>query len=186
MKHILKPALSLFIIAVVVTALLAWASNLTAEPIANQLKKTREKTMKEVLPAADIFNKMPVSLTGSITGVYEGKKGNEITGYVIDLAPNGYSGAINMMVGISKNDNAITGMRVVKHSETPGLGALAVTENFYRRYDGKKLVPLRVVKSAPGSNEIEAITGSTITTRAVTGAVNEAIEWFNANQGAVK
>jgi electron transport complex protein RnfG len=84
-----------------------------------------------------------------------------------------------MMVGISKAEEKITGMRVVKHSETPGLGALAVNQSFYSQFDGRKLSPLRVVRTSPGENDIEAITAATITTRAVTNAVNLAIEWYN-------
>ena len=100
-------------------------------------------------------------------------------GYVVQLSPAGYSGAIDMMVGISSVKNELTGMRILKHSETPGLGALAVKESFYGKYDGRKLLSLNVVRASPGENDIEAITGATITSRAVTNAVNEAIRWYN-------
>jgi electron transport complex protein RnfG len=70
-------------------------------------------------------------------------------------------------------------MRILKHTETPGLGAKASTEAFYRKFDNKKLIPLKVIKtSARYEDEIEAITASTITSRAVTNAVNEAVEWY--------
>jgi electron transport complex protein RnfG len=106
---------------------------------------------------------------------------------VRELAPSGYSGAINMMVGISSVENKVTGMRVLKHSETPGLGAHAVYEKFYSRFIGKNLVPLNVVKIPTGNaNEIEAITAATITTRAITEAVNEAIEWYLQHNGETK
>ena len=84
-----------------------------------------------------------------------------------------------MLVGIAAAENNIAGIRVLSHSETPGLGALAVRESFYRSFDGLKLAPLRVVKSSPEIGEIEAITSATITTKAITDAVNEAIEWYN-------
>jgi len=181
MKHIIKPALSLFIIAAIITAALVFTYELTKEPIANQLRKTQEKTMKEVLPEADDYRELQTEISGNITGVFEGLKGTEIIGYVIELATPGYSGNIIMMVGISKTENKIAGMRVLKHTETPGLGALAVKENFYRRYDGKALSPLKVVRVQPKEDEIEAITASTITTKAITDAVNEAIIWYNEN-----
>ncbi|MDR0316324.1 MAG: RnfABCDGE type electron transport complex subunit G [Treponema sp.] len=179
MKHIIKPALSLFFIATIITTLLAFSYNRTLEPIAAQIRKMQEKTMKEIMPEASGYREIPVEKTGNIVRVFEGLKGGEITGYVIELAPPGYSGAINMMAGISKAENKITGMRVLRHTETPGLGALAVKENFYRKFDGKNLTPLKVVKNSPGADEIEAMTGATITTRAITNAVNEAIEWYN-------
>jgi electron transport complex protein RnfG len=179
MKHIIKPALALFIITAITTALLGIARDYTLEPIKAQHRKTQEKAMKEVLPSASAFKEIPVQKSGSIDRIYEGTANGQITGYVVELSPVGYSGAINMMVGISETENRIKGMRVLKHSETPGLGALAVKEKFYSRYNNKRLVPLNVVKIPTGAeNEIEAITASTITTRAVTNAVNEAIEWY--------
>jgi electron transport complex protein RnfG len=186
MKHILKPALALFAIAAIATILLGLVRNITLEPIEKQRKKSQENTMKAVLSEADVFKEMPGNYARNIVRVYEGSKGAELIGYVIELSPSGYSGNIDMMVGISKAKNEITGMRVVRHTETPGLGAQAVKENFYKKYDGKKLVLLRVVKSSPGENDIEAITAATITTRAITSAVNEAIEFYNTrlNQGA--
>ncbi|MDR0324096.1 MAG: RnfABCDGE type electron transport complex subunit G [Treponema sp.] len=179
MKHIIKPALALFIITASVTALLGIARNLTLEPIENQRRKTQEKTMREVLPQASAFREIDTEKSGSIVSIYEGRRGNEFAGFVIELMPSGYSGTINLMVGISAEEKNISGMRILKHSETPGLGANAVKEKFYRRFDGKNLVPLRVVKVPTGSaDEIEAITASTITTKAVTDAVNQAIEWY--------
>jgi electron transport complex protein RnfG len=71
----------------------------------------------------------------------------------------------------------------MKHTETPGLGSLATQESFYRKFDNRNLVPVKVVRTAgtagAGEDEIVAITSATITTRAITNAVNEAIEWFN-------
>ena len=179
MKHILKPALALFTIAAVATILLGLVRNITLEPIEKQRKKNQEITMKAVLSEADVFKELAADYSGSIVRVFEGSKGAELIGYVIELSPSGYSGNINMMVGISKVKNEITGMRVIRHTETPGLGALAVKENFYKKYDGRKLVPLRVVRSSPGENDIEAITAATITTKAITNAVNEAIYLYN-------
>ncbi|MCL2233439.1 MAG: FMN-binding protein, partial [Treponema sp.] len=103
-----------------------------------------------------------------------------LLGYVLALSPVGYSGNIDLMVGISARDEKITGVRILRHSETPGLGALAARESFYRRFDNRPLIPLTVVRSSPGEHEISAITSSTITTRAITNAVNEAINWYGA------
>lgn len=180
MKHIVKSALSLFLITASATALLGLVRSLTLEPIEIQRKKTQERTMTEVLPEASAFREITFEKSGSIARILEGARAGEVKGYVIELIPVGYAGPINMMVGISKTDNKITGMRVLKHSETPGLGALAVKEKFYSKFNGKELVPLKTVRTSSGDRgEIEAITASTITSRAVTNAVNEAIEWYN-------
>ena len=179
-KHILKPAFELFIIAAITTTLLILVHALTLEPIQNNHRKTQEKMMREVIAKAEHFEEIQTKKSGSIVRVFEALNEGKIIGYVVELAPKGYDDTISMIVGISKADKAISGMRVLKHTETPGLGALAVSEKFYRQYNGKKLVPLKVVKppSRPREDEIDAITSATITTRAVTNAVNEAIEWY--------
>ena len=184
MKHILKPALSLFLIAAITTALLGFVFDLTKEPIESQNRLTRERTMREVLFQADSFRELEAKIDGSIVKVYEGMVGDDIIGYVLELSPAGYSDKINLMVGILREENQIAGMRILSHSETPGLGALAARPAFYERFNGLALNPLRVVKSSyPGPGEIQAITSATITTAAITDAVNEAMEWYRAYQG---
>ena len=172
MTHVMKPALILLAVAAVVTVLISAVHASTLAPIENQLRKTREDAMRAVLPRADAFREVQTELTGNITGVYEGlAKGpdGEREGWVIALAPAGYSGTINLMVGISSTQERLTGIRILSHSETPGLGALAATEKFYAKFAGRSLSPLSVVRGAraadPGEDEIDAITSATITTR---------------------
>ena len=176
MKHIVKPALSLFVVAAIAAVSLGIVYDITLEPIEAQRRRTQERMLREVLANASDFREMSVETPGSIVRVFEGLDNGRTVGYVIELAPMGFGGAINMMVGISGGG---TGMRILRHGETPGFGAYIVRESFFRRFDGRNLVPLTVVRSSPGENEIQAITSSTITTQAVTGAVNEAIEWYN-------
>ena len=179
MKHIIKPAFSLFLIAAITTALLGVVYRITLDPIEIQHRRTQERLMKEILPQVSEFRELEINAGGNINRVFEGLSGGETTAYILELAPNGYSGTITMLVGIRNTENDIAGIRVLSHSETPGLGALAVRENFYRSFDSLPLVPLRVVKSSPEAGEIETITSATITTRAISDAVNEAIEWYN-------
>ena len=184
MNYIIKPALTLFITAVITISALSVVYSLTLEPIRLQAERTQENAMRAVLPQATEFKRLDdVQLSGSITGIFEAINGGESAGYVVALSPAGYGGNIDMMVGISAQEEKITGMRILRHSETPGLGALAARESFYQRFDGKALVPLTVVRSSTAAaNQISAITSSTITSTAVTKAVNEAIEWFNTNR----
>jgi len=181
-NYILKPSLALFITAAITIAALSVVHTLTLEPIEKHKQRIQEAAMKEVLPGASEFRELPAGKFGSIAAVYEGLDGADLAGYVVQLSPKGYSGNIDLIVGISVPTEKITGVRILRHSETPGLGALAVKEDFYRRYDGRALVPLGVARTSPGENEIQAITSATITTRAVTNAVNEAIEWYRAYQ----
>ena len=185
MKYIFKPAITLLITAVITVALLSVVYNFTKEPIEKQKRRTQEEAMREVLPKASDYREMETELSGSIVAIYEGLYISEaltddvLIGYVIMLSPEGYSGNIDIVVGIYLGEGKISGMRVLRHTETPGLGALAVKEDFYSRYEGLPFGQLTVVRSSPGENEIQAITSATITTRAITNAINEAIEWCN-------
>jgi len=183
MKYIVKPAVTLLVTAVVTVAALSVVEALTREPIKEQKRKTQEAAMREVLPRATEYLEIDVEKTGSISAVYEGYYSSEalddkiLIGYVVQLSPEGYSGNIDIVAGLYLGENVIYGIRVLRHTETPGLGARAVEEFFYSRFDGLPLVPLTVVRTSPGENEIQAITSATITTKAITDAVNEAIEW---------
>jgi len=178
-KFIVRTSAFLLSTAVLIAVLLGFTYKLTQEPIAHKMTQTREDAMKEVLPHADVFMKIQVETPGNITGAYRGTESGRETGYVAEMAIEGYAGRVDLLVGISSVDAVVTGMRILKHSETPGLGALAVKESFYKQFDNRRLEPLTVVKVSPGDLDIDAITGATVTTRAITRAVNEAIEWYN-------
>ena len=180
MNYIVKPAATLFITAAVTIAALSVVYERTLQPIERQRQRTQEAAMSAVLPQASGFRELTAQTSGSITAIFEGLRAGELIGYVVELSPVGYSGNIDMVVGICALDEKITGMRILRHSETPGLGALAAREAFYRRFDGRPLVPLTVVRYATGEHEISAITSSTITTRAITNAVNEVVAWFKS------
>jgi len=183
MNYIIKPAVSLFIAAAITVAALSFVYNKTYDAIEKQKNKAQEEAMKELLPKANGFKEIEMKKTGSINAVYEGYyetnrlEEREMIGYILKLSPSGYSGEIDFLAGISVEEKKITGIRILRHSETPGLGALAVKEAFYGQFAGHTLSPLRVTKSSPGKDEIQAITSATITSRAITNAVNEAIEW---------
>jgi electron transport complex protein RnfG len=185
MKTIVKPAAILFISAAVTVALLALVYAVTLEPIAEQMRRKQKVALGEVLPQADAFKEYTTTLTGSMTAVYEGVKNDRCVGYVVELAPMGYGGEIALMVGICESTGTVSGMRIVSHSETPGFGSLATREDYYNRYEGRPLTPIVLItRGTARENEMDAITGSTITSRAITNAVNEAIAWYNANKGA--
>ena len=171
-KDILKPALILFTICLVVTALLAGTNLLTKNKIAEQSALEAEQSRKVVLSDADSFEEAD--------GYYIGKANNETVGYVFQTEAKGYGGEVKVMTGIS-TDGQITGVVILEHSETPGLGANAEKASFTDQF--KQAVPengITLVKNkAPGDGEIEAMTGASITSRAVTNAVNEAITKYN-------
>lgn len=181
-KEIFSLGLRLLLITAIAGLILGFAHKITLEPIAKQQKMENDAAMKEVLPVADEFSLKEIQLPdGSIIKeVNEGKKGSDVTGYAIKVAPKGYGGLIDMMVGIS-NEGKVEGIKILTHSETPGLGANATNLEFSDQYKGKPIEnPLQVVKTAPsGDNQIQALTGATITSNAVTKGVNDAIDFYN-------
>jgi len=157
-KDILKPALILFVICLVVTALLAGTNLLTKDKIAEQSALEAEQSRKVVLSDADSFEEAD--------GYYIGKANNETVGYVFQTEAKGYGGAVKVMTGISA-DGQITGVVILEHSETPGLGANAEKASFTDQF--KQTAPekgITLVKNkAPSDGEIEAMTGASITSR---------------------
>lgn len=176
MREIVKLGLILFVITAVAGGLLGFANEITKEPIAKQVQQSKEEAMKQTLPQADKFEFIEVDLPEDsiILEVNAGYKGDTLEGFAVKVAPKGYGGAIEMMVGVSK-DGVLQGVKVVSHSETPGLGANAQNAAFTSQYEGKS-GELKVVKTTPGADdEIQAITGATITSKAVTSGVNEVL-----------
>jgi len=106
---------------------------------------------------------------------------NGQTTYSVSCSPNGYEDVISMVVGLDSNLN-ITGVKITSINDTPGLGARATEPSFLSQFTGKK-AGVTVTKGAPSGNQIQAISGATITSRAVTKGVNDAISEVKAIAG---
>lgn len=177
----LKLGFKLLLVTAVAGLILGGAFLVTKDPIAKQVAKTNSEAMKEVLPKADSFEIMDGKSKGNVTEVNEGKKSSDVSGYAIKVLTKGYGGQIEMMVGVSK-EGEVKGIKILSHSETPGLGANAPQPKFSGQFKGKPTdKKLEVVKTAPANkSEVQAITGATITSRAVTKGVNEAVDYYKA------
>lgn len=184
MKENIKLGLILLLITGIAGLLLGGAYEITKAPIAASIEADKQAAMKEILPMADEFSKADVKIEGNkkIFEVNAGLKGTKITGYAIKVAPKGYSGPVEIMVGIS-NEGKVTGIKILSHTETPGLGANAPNPKFSDQYKDKPTKDkLQVVKTVPSKeNQIQAITGATITSKAVTLGVNDAIDFYNSS-----
>lgn len=187
-ESILKLGIKLLIITAVAGLILGFVFNVTKAPIANQEKSNNESAMRELIVNADKFSKKDVNLTNGVLEVNEGKKGNAAVGYTLKMATKGYGGQIQLMVGIS-TEGKLTGIKILSQSETPGLGANATQPSFFEQYKEKPIAKnLEVVKSSVSEdNQIQALTGATITSKAVTTGVNEAIKFYKENlEGGTK
>lgn len=185
MGKIFKLGLVLFVITAVTGLILGGVYTMTLEPI--RIAKEREKTeaMAETLPGATQFES--IGIVGSpelIKEINEGKSGGELVGYNYTVTPKGYSGLMEIIVGISK-DGKLMAVKILSHTETPGLGAKATDEAFIGQFRNKNVRSLTVTKTAAASDsDIQAISGATITSTAVTRGVNAALAYYNEHQSA--
>ncbi len=172
---ILKAGLVLFVIAAIAGLSLGYVEKITKPLIEEQERLVTEKALKNVMSEATSYTAIEdLDFSSTIvTNAYIG----EGVGYIIEVNPRGYGGSIKMLVGFD-NEDKITGIDIVTHAETPGLGALATEESFKEQFIGKT-PELTVVKSeSTTDSEISAITASTITSNAVTFGVNEAYSFL--------
>lgn len=182
-KEIFKTGLILFFVTAIAALLLAVVNMVTAPVIEqNQYNRTQE-ALKVVMSDAQEFSEVDVD-DETIAGAYIAKDSSgEKMGVCVISTANGYGGEIEVLVGVS--DGKVTGVQIMSHSETPGLGANATKPGFYEQYTGKSS-GIAAVKQNPSDNEIQAMSGATITSKAVTEAVNYAIDFANSYMGGDK
>ena len=173
--YVLRLALTLLAITAVVAAALAGVNSITAPAIeALNAQKTQE-AIELVLPGGGEEADFPE--TALVSKVYASE-----TGYAVQVTPGGFDNTITMMVGVDKAGNVL-GISIIKHTETAGLGAVAAAgtpagEAFRNEFVGAS----GSVSVTKDGGQIDAITGATITSRAVCTGVNAALECV-ANMG---
>ena len=165
--YVLRLTLTLFLITTIVAGLLGLVNYVTADTIAEQIAQKAENAMRQVLEA-DSYEPLDVPEDSAVTAAY--RAGDR--GYVVRVAPNGFGGAIDMMVGVDVS-GAVTGVAIVSQSETASLGANCTREDFRAQFTGKT----GTLSVSKDGGEIEALTGATATSRAVTEGVNTALEF---------
>lgn len=178
-KDIIIPTISLFIICVIITAALAFTNALTKDTIAQNELNAQNESMKIVCPDADTFQLVSENYDGDIYAGLD-KNGN-VVGYAVSTQASGYGGAIKVMTGIS-TDASIIGIDVFYNDdETPGLGKNTSNESFTSQFKDLLAKDKIVVSKdyAGEGQQVDAVTSSTISSRAVTDAVNKACELYN-------
>lgn len=179
MKDIFRLGAILFVICAVASLMLSLTNNITAPVIEQRNIQANNESRQEVLQVAEEFSEVKDVKGDLIEEVYQGTKGGEVVGYTIKTTPKGYGGKVEVMVGIS-NDGKISGVKIGNHTETQGLGSKSADPSFKDQYNGKSTkTPLNVVKgNASNENDIVAISGATITSKAVTAGVNAAMDVY--------
>ena len=171
-KNTVVPVITLTVICCVITALLALTHAVTAEPTAKNNEIKADKMRREIFTDATEFSQQD--------DYYTAFDGDKTLGYIFETSAKGYGGDISVMTGID-TDGAVVGVQILTHSETPGLGANCTQDSFKDQFiqpyfDGNYNVIKGESESINGN--IDAITGATISSKAVTSAVNKALESY--------
>lgn len=181
----IKLSLTLFAITAVVAALLALANYITEPIIAASAKERLNQSLNELMVDAVSFDEVEeyedeISFGATkvnVSAVYAGKNSaGETAGYCVRVVPMGYSDIIDMIVAINR-DGAVSGVQILSISDTPGIGMKVQTdESFFKSVYGLT-DSVKIVKSTPsGANELQVISGATVSSTAYINGVNAALE----------
>lgn len=209
LRHALATAGVLMVFTAVGTFLLTGTFQQTKEPIAQSEREARRNLLGQVMPASmhdndllqDAIELPPAELLGQKTSsmAYRARQDREPAGVVLEaIAPDGYSGDIKLLIGISTS-GVLTGVRVLAHKETPGLGDYIELEHddWIKNFDGKSLAKEDAESPPQGAlkpeqwkvekdgGEFDYMTGATITPRAVVKAVHKALVYFNQSRDTI-
>lgn len=173
-EDIIKPVGVLLAICIIIPLALSVTNKVTAKKIAELEAANSKKNMQSLIDA-DNFEECE---NGEIT-YYAAINGGKTAAYIFTESSKGYGGDVSVMTAI-KPDGTVAGVAILDVSgETPGLGQNAAKESFFSQYIGlKKGVSVLKNGAKAENNEVDAVTGATITSTAVTRAVNAALDDF--------
>lgn len=197
MKSMIKDAAILFVITLISGLLLGVVYDVTKEPIAVQKDLRKNKACMEVFQDATDFRALELSVpetpgtdekaAATINGVSEAvSEDGAVLGYVLDITSHeGYNGDIQFTMGI-RTDGTVNGISLLSIAETPGLGMKA-EEVLKPQFAGKNVNLFMYTKTGSMSpDQIDAISGATITTNAVVNGVNAGLEFYKTELGGGK
>ncbi len=184
MKDVFKPGVTLAIVCAIAAGGLALTYAATKDEIARQLREQQLKAYRDALPGIknpefkhredlmkQVEDKYPL-----VTHVFDAYKNDKMMARGIETAPRGYGGFIDMVVGVGINGEVL-GVSIINQNETPGLGATISQKEFLVQFKGKDTSsPMEI------SRDVDAISGATRSSKAVTSGVKEALEAFKATE----
>lgn len=190
MNKIVKNTLILTMITLVAGLGLGLVYEVTKAPIAQAQETAKKEAWQMVFPEADINDFEQVELDENAAGKALADMGVNGTideactvgdmGYVVTATDkDGFGGSIQVTVGIT-SDGTVNGVSILSINETAGLGMKAAEPAFYGQYEGKQTEKFVVSKDGGDGEPIDALSGATITSRSVTGAVNAALGYYQA------
>ena len=177
-KSVIVPTVVLTLICSISTLALGFTNDITKDKIAKQQSQAEYQAMSRIIDASE-YSTEQVDYNGESVDYHVAKaQDGTVSGYIFTTKYHGYGGDIKVMVGIDTNDKVAAIEVVDASNETPGLGANVLKKPFWEQFKGKEK-GLSASKSGASGNEIEAVTGATVSSRAVVGAVNVAFDIYN-------
>ena len=170
-NKIVKLALILFAVSAIVALALGFVNGITADRIEAIATEKRNTAMQAVLPADDYPQVEYTGTDSQVDAIY--KAGDK--GYVVQCTVGGSQGTITMITGVDLN-GAVTGISVLDHGETPGLGAIAGAAGEKGDAFRAQFAGLTTAAVTKDGGSVEALTGATVTSRAICAGVNAALE----------
>lgn len=177
MKDIIKNALIITLVAIIGSGLLGWVYSFTAPEIQKQKQKLLREGIKTIFSEEESFTELEEFKEKKISGsieildVYKVKNKDGSEGYVFHSVFPGYGGKIESLIGYE--DDVCSGIIILEHVETPGLGAKIVTEEFRKQFVNKPLSDPFVPKE-----DVVAITGATVSSRSVSTAIKRIGDFY--------
>ena len=190
MSKTMKNTLVLTIITLIAGFALGLVYEITKDPIAQAHDAAKKEAWQKVFPDADINDFEQVDLDEAaaeqalkdmgVNGTIDEACTVGDAGYVVTATDkDGFGGSIQVTVGI-QSDGTVNGISILSINETAGLGMKATEPAFYGQYEGKQTEKFVVSKDGGDGEPIDALSGATITSRSVTGAVNAALGYYQA------
>ena len=192
----IKNTISLMLITLVAGLLLGAVYEITKEQIAKENQRAKEEAYKAVFADADSFEEITLDADqvqkeldgqGLDASINEAMKAldasGQTIGYVLTVTDHeGYGGDIQFAMGV-QSDGTMNGISFLSISETAGLGMKAKEDSFRKQFEGKNVDQIVYTKNgASADNEIDALSGATITTNAVTNGVNAGLYYVHTLQ----
>ncbi|MGI6742347.1 MAG: RnfABCDGE type electron transport complex subunit G [Eubacteriales bacterium] len=175
LRFYLRIVIPLLLISAVIALLMALVNGFTKDKIASNNLKATEEAIARIYPKFDLTTEIESDIELPIKAVYRLDEGGALLGYCVSVQPSGFNGAIEMMVGINP-DGTITGVEIISHTETPGIGAAADDPEYLKDYIG-------LSGNISFGDGIDALTGATISSKAILSGVNAAVEAVNIISG---
>ncbi|MFC1474438.1 RnfABCDGE type electron transport complex subunit G [bacterium] len=189
MREIVKMLVVLTLISSASGLGLGMFKQMTNDPIIQaEFKYAKEPALKEVLPEYDndlVEDSFEIEMEGGdpVT-IYPAKKDGNLVAVGFESKASGFGGPVRIMLGIDTETKALRGIGIVAHAESPGLGAKIIEESFRKQFrEGYDVSS--VLKVKPDGGKVDALSGATISSRAVCDAINSAFELYTGREAEI-